>query len=449
MWARLLLALIVISAAALQRAGLAQADTTDAGSPVRVPALAQRFTNLTDLPAAADYLEENLAQIAASGGPEIRALAVPSNPAEPLGALAERVFAEQSARIGFDALLVIAPRDQQARIVASERGAQALPEGARRWIIRDSVTPFLRDGNLTSAVDHGSNRIDEAFRGRLSPEAYLKGPAPDPSKVGADPRQSIPEVPELRARVQDLSGTLSTEEIGEFERELAGLESRKGAQAAVLIVPTTGQLTIEQYATEVFDRWQLGRKGVDDGLLLLVAKNDRKLRIEVGYGLEGAIPDAVASRVIFEHIRPHFRRGEFFEGVQAGLVQIVRLIEGQALPEAAPQHGMLAGDFAEAAPYLGVIAALGLLAQFFVSATVAGAVAGLAAGAVIYAFGGDIGAAIFWALFIGALTGVFTGIVKGARSSRSSGGGSFRASGSSGFSGGGGSSGGGGASGNW
>lgn len=105
-------------------------------------------------------------------------------------------------------------------------------------------------------------------------------------------------VPQLRARVTDLTATLSQDQRAALEQKLAALEARKGSQVAVLLVPTTQPETVEQYAIRVFDQWKLGRKGMDDGVLLLVAKNDRRLRIEVGYGLEGAIPDAIAKRVI-------------------------------------------------------------------------------------------------------------------------------------------------------
>src|SRR5256885_11553385 len=101
------------------------------------------------------------------------------------------------------------------------------------------------------------------------------------------------EIPPLKARVTDLTGTLNDPQRSALEQTLAEFEARKGAQIAVLLVPTTQPETIEQYAVRVFESWKLGRKGVDDGALLVIAKNDRKLHIEVGYGLEGILPDAV------------------------------------------------------------------------------------------------------------------------------------------------------------
>src|SRR5574340_907947 len=123
-------------------------------------------------------------------------------------------------------------------------------------------------------------------------------------------------VPPLKSRVTDLTGTLSANEAVQLEQKLAAFEEKKGSQIAVLIVPTTQPETIEQYAIRVAEAWKLGRKGVDDGVLLLIAKNDRTLRIEVGYGLEGVLPDAIAKRIIDELIVPAFRQGDFAAGLR-------------------------------------------------------------------------------------------------------------------------------------
>jgi uncharacterized protein len=141
-------------------------------------------------------------------------------------------------------------------------------------------------------------------------------------------------VPPLSARVIDLSGTLSGEAVNRLESKLAAFETTKGSQIAVLIVPTTQPEEIEQYGIRVADQWKLGRKGVDDGVILLVAKNDRRVRIEVGRGLEGALPDAIANRIITETITPHFKLGDYDGGVEAGVDQIVSVVNGEPLPEA-------------------------------------------------------------------------------------------------------------------
>ncbi|WP_323004181.1 TPM domain-containing protein [Denitromonas sp.] len=139
-------------------------------------------------------------------------------------------------------------------------------------------------------------------------------------------------VPALEARVTDLTGTLSADEQAAIAQRLAAVEQRKGSQIALLIVPSTAPEAIEQYSIRVVDAWQLGRKGVDDGVLLLVATADRTLRIEVGRGLEGAIPDAIAKRIIAEQITPHFREGRFADGLNAGVGAIIARIDGEPLP---------------------------------------------------------------------------------------------------------------------
>jgi uncharacterized protein len=146
-------------------------------------------------------------------------------------------------------------------------------------------------------------------------------------------------VPALTARVTDQTGTLSASQRAALEARLKELESRKGAQLAVLIVPSTQPETIEQFGIRVAESWKLGRKGIDDGLILIVAKNDRKLRIEVGYGLEGVVPDAIAKRVIDEIIVPRFRAGDFSGGIEAGMDRLIRLVDGEPLPPPARRVG--------------------------------------------------------------------------------------------------------------
>lgn len=148
-------------------------------------------------------------------------------------------------------------------------------------------------------------------------------------------------VPPLKARVTDLTGVLSAAERQALEDKLARFELDKGSQIAVLIVPTTQPETIEEYSIRVAEAWQLGRKGVDDGVLLLVARDDRAVRIEVGYGLEGVIPDAVAKRIIEEIIVPRFRTGDYAGGLNSGVAALMRLIAGEPLPPPRPET---AGD---------------------------------------------------------------------------------------------------------
>ena len=140
------------------------------------------------------------------------------------------------------------------------------------------------------------------------------------------------KIPVLQHPVTDLTGTLGTNQISILERKLSEFEQRKGSQIAVLIVPSTQPEAIEQYSLRVVEKWKLGRKKVDDGILLLVAKEDRRLRIEVGYGLEGAVNDVTARRIIAEKITPFFKQGQFYEGIEAGVDQLIKVIDGEQLP---------------------------------------------------------------------------------------------------------------------
>lgn len=150
-------------------------------------------------------------------------------------------------------------------------------------------------------------------------------------------------VPPFSAFVTDFTNTLSPDQQAAIENELRAFEQRKGSQIAVLLVATTEPETIEQYALRVAETWKLGREGVDDGALVLVAKDDRALRIEVGYGLEGVIPDAVAKRIISEIMVPYFRQGDFFGGVDAGVSRLIRLIDGEPLPPPQERDGGWSG----------------------------------------------------------------------------------------------------------
>jgi len=260
-------------------------------------------------------------------------------------------------------------------------------------------------------------------------------------------------VPPLKARVTDLTATLTSDQRAALEQKLAALEARKGSQVAVLLVPTTQPETVEQYAIRVFDQWKLGRKGMDDGVLLLVAKNDRKLRIEVGYGLEGAIPDAIAKRVMDEDIVPLFKQGNFYGGISAGTDRVSKLIEGESMPPprrtAAPGSGWSTETLFIGFIILTMVSQLlhSLLGRFL-----GAGVAGVAAGIVGYVLAGLTAAVIIGliafviSLFIGAAGRHGSGWSSGGN--WSSGGGRW-SSGGGGFSGGGGSSGGGGASGSW
>ena len=148
-------------------------------------------------------------------------------------------------------------------------------------------------------------------------------------------------VPALSARVTDLTGTLGAEQRAALDGKLAALEKDKGSQIAVLILPTTQPETIEQFGIRVAEAWKIGRKRVDDGVIIIVAKNDRRMRIEVGYGLEGAIPDAIAKRIISERMAPRFGQGDFAGGITDAVDALDKLVRGETLPppSAAPASG--------------------------------------------------------------------------------------------------------------
>ncbi|WP_245334041.1 TPM domain-containing protein [Bradyrhizobium guangdongense] len=273
-------------------------------------------------------------------------------------------------------------------------------------------------------------------------------------------------VPELTGRVVDQTGTLSSSDIASLSQKLRDFESRKGSQIAVLIVPTTQPETIEQFSIRVAEAWKIGRKKIDDGAILVVAKNDRHLRIEVGYGLEGALTDVTSRRIIDEDITPKFRSGDFAAGIDAGVDRMMRVIDGEPLPS--PSRS---ANFAHNLDDLVPVFAVALFASIGVGGFFR-AILGRLLGSLVT---GGIIAAVTWFILgsaalaaavgvlgfiIGFVADLFSAITPGTGRSRggpwssgSSGGGwssgSSSSSDSGGFSGGGGSFGGGGASGNW
>lgn len=146
-------------------------------------------------------------------------------------------------------------------------------------------------------------------------------------------QEGLVAIPALQARVTDLTGTLSAEQKASLENSLAALEQRKGSQLAILVVPTTQPEDIADFGNRLYDQWRLGRAGVDDGAVLIVALNDRRSRIHVGRGLEGAIPDAAAARILREYLTPRFRAGDYFGGINDSTTALAALVDGESLPE--------------------------------------------------------------------------------------------------------------------
>jgi uncharacterized protein len=275
-------------------------------------------------------------------------------------------------------------------------------------------------------------------------------------------------VPPLIGRVVDQTGTLSGGDIASLTQTLKDFEARKGSQIAVLIVPTTDQEPIEQFSIRVAEAWKIGRKKIDDGALLVIAKNDRHLRIEVGYGLEGALTDATTRRIIDEDVTPKFKTGDFAGGVSAGINRMIRLVDGEKLPAPEPPHWHGSSSFDPSDlfnPFLIIPVFLfggllrNMLGRLIGSAAAGGLVALIAwflAGSLLAAVLAGLIASIF-VMFSNSITSPASGrrgsgggwVVGGGGGSWSGGGSSSSSGDSGGFSGGGGSFGGGGASGSW
>jgi uncharacterized protein len=286
------------------------------------------------------------------------------------------------------------------------------------------------------------------------------------------PALALVPVPPLSGRVVDQTGTLSGGDIASLTQTLKNLETRKGSQIAVLIVPTTDGEAIEQFSIRVAEGWKIGRKKIDDGALLVVARNDRHLRIEVGYGLEGALTDATTKRIIDEIITPKFRTGDFAGGISAGIDRMIRVIDGEKLPAPEPAHW----ETPALLTYLNpgnplVIFGLIILAAVLRSA-LGRFVGALATGGIVGVFAWFVAGSLAASVLLGVIAFVVTfvvqnmastgppvrhgrhgrdngGWVTGGGGGSSSGSSSSSSSDSGGFSGGGGSFGGGGASGSW
>ena len=254
-------------------------------------------------------------------------------------------------------------------------------------------------------------------------------------------------VPPLAGHVTDLTATLTPAQKESLEQTLAAFEARKGSQLAVLLLPTTAPEGIDQYALRVAEQWKIGRAKVDDGAILVVAKDDRTLRLEVGYGLEGALSDIVSKRIISDTIVPRFKQGDYYGGIDAGVAQIIRVVDGEALPAPASQRTQGPDDLRQMFPFLLIVVlvvggvlrnTIGKLAGSVVTGALVGVLAWLLLGAVLLAVLAGLVATVVTLLGGGAvLRGI--GGMGGGR-------GGF---GGGGLRGGGGGFGGGGASGRW
>ncbi|HEY0197162.1 MAG TPA: YgcG family protein [Rhodanobacter sp.] len=262
-------------------------------------------------------------------------------------------------------------------------------------------------------------------------------------------------VPKLARHVTDLTGTLSGQQIDQLDAQLAALEKAKGAQLVVLMIGTTADQDIESYSLAVAEANKVGRKGTDDGVLLLIAKDDRHVRIEVGYGLEGAIPDAATARIIREYIAPKFRNNDYFGGISDAVGALTQLIDGEALPppvQGSPETGHT-GPGLQNSLMIGVFVAL-FLRSFLgrASALVRAPLGAIFVGGLLWLLV-SMGAGILGAVIGGVLMllpgGAGRSIGGGGWGGFGGGGGWGGGGSGGGFSGGGGSFGGGGSSGSW
>ena len=263
-------------------------------------------------------------------------------------------------------------------------------------------------------------------------------------------------VPPLTGRVVDATATLVPEAISSLDAKLAAFEERKGSQIAVLLVRTTAPEAIEEYSLRVAEEWRIGRGGVDDGAVLVVALDDRRMRFEIGYGLEGAVPDALARRIIAETIAPRFYEGDYAGGLDAGLDALLGLIDGEPLP--VPVARESEGEPFAAFPIVLVLAlVMAPVVRRIFGSLLGSAALGFGAGLVVWL----ISSVVLASLVAGAMVFVFalTGIGGGGGRWASRGGpfggmpggfgGRSGGFGGGGFRGGGGRFGGGGASGGW
>ena len=261
-------------------------------------------------------------------------------------------------------------------------------------------------------------------------------------------------IPDLTTRVTDLTGTLSAAETAQLELKLSAFEQQKGSQIAILMVPTTQPEDIAQYSIRVAEKWKIGREKIDDGVLVLVAKDDHKMRIEVGYGLEGAIPDLYAKRIISEVMAPKFKQGDFAGGLNNATDKLIGLVNGEALPapKTSASDAMDIGGLLPMFLFGGVIS--GLILRNMFGTFPGSALNGTLIGGIVWLLGltllsaGVLGIIAFFITMMLGSRGI-NGYQRGYTGSGGFGSGGFGSGGGDVFSGGGGDFGGGGASGDW
>jgi uncharacterized protein len=351
-------------------------------------------------------------------------------------------------------------------------GAAALAFAAAAWAqpqrgTVDVIPPWAIPGKATEPAAPAATPAPKPGEARTPPAPSAPAsPRPDTPRTAPDPSADAAAVPAV-ARVSDGAGLLSGAQRQALEAKLEAFERARGSQVVVLTVPTLGFETIEEYAGRVTDSWKLGRKGIDDGVLFVIAVQDRKLRIHTGRGVQGTLTDALSKRIVSDIVTPRFRTGDFAGGIDAGVDAIFKAIEGENLALPAPKSSPQGGGGLSG---LGSIPTLLIIAFFVIPVvgsilrSIFGRFFGAAATAGLAGVGGTI---LLGSLFIGIIAavvaflftllggmGVGRAVGRGGRGpvfipGGFGGGGGGWGGGGGGFSGGGGGFDGGGASGSW
>ncbi|HSN20976.1 MAG TPA: TPM domain-containing protein [Usitatibacter sp.] len=274
---------------------------------------------------------------------------------------------------------------------------------------------------------------------------------PDPNEI---------PVPKLTAHVMDQAGTLTAAERDALDAKLADFERSHGSQVVVLIEPSIGTEAIEDFATRVTDEWKLGRKGVDDGVLFVIAMRQRAMRIHTGRGVQGTLTDYLSKQIVADIVAPRFRNGDFAGGIGAGADAIIKAIEGEKLPLA--ERNASSGKVSAVSSYSNflvlaffLVPVLGMVLRGIFGRLFGAGITGGLTGVAAWLFFGSLAFAILGALFAFVFT-IVGGFGRGIRVGPPGpgwgggfGGGGFGGGGGGGFGGGGGTFDGGGASGRW
>ena len=297
---------------------------------VAVPKLVHRVTDLTATlnKGQIKTLEAKLAAFEAKKGSQIAVLILPTTQSEDIADFSLRVA--KTWKIGREnindgVILIVAKKDRKLRIEVGRGLEQVIPDAMAQSILSNTIKPYFKSENYVGGIDAGVAEVMSLIDRQplpVSNESSL--PPPVANDVSLRPEQIA--VPVLSRRVTDLTATLNNQQIETLEAKLATFETKNGSQIAVLILPTTQPEDIADFSLRVAKTWKIGRKNINDGVILVVAKKDRTLRLEVGRGLAQVIPDAMAQSILAKTIKPRFKGNDFVGGIEAGITQLMALI---------------------------------------------------------------------------------------------------------------------------